>query len=511
MVAGMAGSGGGAHLDDGDEDIPPPDPKDCLTENESSSSDASTDESSSGEEDEEQVDEEERTTGASSKPENTTVDELPTTHGNHKGILTGVNHKLGCEKCKAKQNPDYELVTPKRMSRGRLQLVVEDEGTYECSVTGLVFEVSQGVQIKYCLLSWSKFGAYLKDEWKFAGPIFDVDCDPAILKSIQFPHSLCLADQDDDMVFSVLHMKNSKPVIEPSVEHSGSHIKWSVSSLSPVGPIVQTNRQVGHHGVVLVFKEVDQQASYSFRVYLAPNNDSDIKDIMKEVRSSKKKYMKMEKPPTCQRLLEESKKYRLTSDPEGDITPVNFQFTLHVVKLKGYFEAFFEQPPPFKLSLIEVESDQVVWSATIREGDCVDNGSEKTKRRIERKRNSTSTSEEEANGKRSRWDDESDGIRTDKCPKVTNEQLMEVAKCMGKEWKQVAISYLGLDLKELEKIEVGDEELTMQKFRMLDLWRQRRSKGDAGVAELYTCLNKDDVPNEVRDALEDMMNGDSSK
>lgn len=73
------------------------------------------------------------------------------------------------------------------------RLMLEDEGVYECSETGLVFEVSQRVRIRYRVLSWSKFGAFLSDSWKFAGPIFDVDCDPSILKSIQFPHSLCLA------------------------------------------------------------------------------------------------------------------------------------------------------------------------------------------------------------------------------------------------------------------------------------------------------------------------------
>lgn len=73
----------------------------------------------------------------------------------------------------------------------RLQL--DAEGVYECSDTGLVFEVSQRVKITYCVLSWSKFSTYLTGSWKFAGPIFDVDCDPSILKSVQFPHSLCLA------------------------------------------------------------------------------------------------------------------------------------------------------------------------------------------------------------------------------------------------------------------------------------------------------------------------------
>lgn len=46
----------------------------------------------------------------------------------------------------------------------------------------------------------------------------------------------------------------------------------------------------------------------------------------------------------------------------------DLKFTLAVTKMKGYFEAFFEQPPPFKLSLIEMNTDETVWSATIREG-----------------------------------------------------------------------------------------------------------------------------------------------
>lgn len=31
--------------------------------------------------------------------------------------------------------------------------------------------------------------------------------------------------------------------------------------------------------------------------------------------------MKIEKPPQCQKLLEENRKYRLISEPQGDITP----------------------------------------------------------------------------------------------------------------------------------------------------------------------------------------------
>ena len=44
-------------------------------------------------------------------------------------------------------------------------------------------------------------------------------------------------------------------------------------------------------------------------------------------------------------------------------------FTFEIIKLKGYFEAFFEQPPPFTLSLKEANTDETVWSNIIREGN----------------------------------------------------------------------------------------------------------------------------------------------
>eukprot|EP00063_Salmo_salar_P043174 XP_014018009.1 PREDICTED: uncharacterized protein LOC106580943 isoform X4 [Salmo salar] len=262
MVARMASCGAACNLDEGDGDIPAPDQKGTSTE-----------ESSEEEEDEE---EEEDSDGSAEKEE-----EVESKEPDVEGSCNDVPPKPCCEKCKAVQwSQGNELVTPRRISKGRLQVQLEGEGTYECSVTGLVFEVSGRVLIRYSVLSWSKFGMFLRDSWRFAGPIFNVDCvnsPSSILTSIQFPHSLCLADPDSEMTFSVLHMKDSCPVIEPSVDHSGSHVKWRVSSLSPVGPIVQSSKPVEHHGVVLVYKELALNNSYSFRIYLATNNSSDIK------------------------------------------------------------------------------------------------------------------------------------------------------------------------------------------------------------------------------------------
>ncbi|XP_059188155.1 NACHT, LRR and PYD domains-containing protein 1a allele 5 [Centropristis striata] len=393
MVAEMESCGAACHLEDGDGDIPALENKENQTESDSSSSEnAGTSTEESSEEDDEEEDEDSEglaeKDGGEEEHEEAGADESrndPVT-GPEAEAVNGKDERsfrFCCEKCKAiQQSHGNELVTPRRISKGRLQVQLEGEGSYECSVTGLVFEASERVLVRYSVLSWSKFGAFLRDSWKFAGPIFNVDTvnkDASVLRSIQFPHSVCLSDPDNEMTFSVLHMKNNRPLIEPTADHSGSHVKWNVTSLSPVGPIIQTSQSVEHHGVVLVYKQQgSDHNNYSFHVYLATNSASDIKDIAKQVRGYKKRYIQIEKPPTTSKLDEGT--YRLLSEPEGDIKPQDLKFTLAVTKMKGYFEAFFEQAPPFKLSLIEINTEETVWSATIREGDCVDN-IEKTPRK----------------------------------------------------------------------------------------------------------------------------------
>lgn len=390
---------------------------------------------------------------------------------------------------------------------------LEGEGTYECTVTGLVFEASEPVVVRYSVLSWTKFGAFLQDSWRFAGPIFNVDTvnkDASVLTSIQFPHSICLADPENEMTFSVLHIKNHRPIIEPTVDHSGSHVKWNVTSLSPVGPIIQTSQPVEHHGVVLIYKQVGtNNNNHSFHIYLATNSPSDIKDIRTQVRGYKNRYINIEKPPTCK--LDEGT-YRLLCEPEGEVKPQELKFTLAVTKMKGYFEAFFEQPPPFKMSLIETSTDETVWSATIREGDCVDTEKKPRKRTISRQR-SSSPSEEEINCKRQRSQDESDGgkqVRT-QGQDMSERQLLQVAKRLGNEWKQVAI-FLDLSSQDLEDIQAAEKDVTMQKLKMLVEWKKRRPLGQSTPSHLWTSLDDlDDLPVEIEQTLKDMMRNHMTK
>lgn len=505
MVAEMASCGASAYKEEGDGNVPAPEDKDDnQSESDSSSSDntgSSSDESSGEEDNEEETLKGTAANGSKNGPE----------VNGHKG-KEDRPLKLCCEKCKAvQQSHGNELVTPTRIAKGMLQVKLEGEGTYECTVTGLVFEASEPVVVQYSILSWTKYGAFLQDSWSFAGPIFNVDTvnkEASVLKSIQFPHSVCLADPDSDRRFSVLHIKNRCPIIEPTVDHSGSHVKWNVTSLSPVGPIIQTSHSVERHGVVLIYKQVaNSDNCHSFHIYLSTNSPSDIKDIRNQVRGYKNRYISIEKPPTC--TLDEGT-YRLLCEPEGEVKPQELKFTLAVTKMKGYFEAFFEQPPPFKMSLIETSTDATVWSATIREGDCVDSEKKPRKRTISRQRSSSPSEEEPVNYKRSRWKDESDGVTPAKAQDMSEKQLLQVAKRLGKEWKQVAI-YLDLSTQELDDIQAGEKDVTMQKHKMLLKW-SKRAAGQATASDLLRSVKDlDDLPIEFVQTLEDMMSCHTQK
>lgn len=85
---------------------------------------------------------------------------------------------------------------------------------------------------------------------------------------------------------------------------------------------------------------------------------------------------------------------------------------------------------------------------------------------------------------------------------LSEKQLLQVAKQLGKVWKQVAI-YLDLDSKDLEDIQAAEKDVTMQKLQMLVKWKGRQPPGKATASELWQSLKElDELPNEVHKLLE---------
>ncbi|XP_010715286.1 caspase recruitment domain-containing protein 8-like [Meleagris gallopavo] len=410
-----------------------------------------------------------------------------------------------CEHCR-KENAQREQVTPRKLSGGQYLMKLDAEGTYECSVTGLIFEVNKAVTINYSLLSWSKYAGLVKAPWVVGGPLFDVRCEaPSALTSIAFPHSLCLGDGGSHPAFKVLHIKGAGAAMEPSTDFSASHVRWLVSSLSPVGPLIRSEEPLLYHGVVILYKAIDDDPSLLFRVYVATNNDSFIKDISRTVKHSKKKFIKIDKPPVCQKLLQNGKRYRLICEPEAEITPEEIEFVDgSLLKLKSYIEVYFEKPDDFTLSLVELDSDAVVWKAKLRESDWIhydQNKNEQTRipSSVKRRKSTNSFSEEEKHcSKKQRSNNYTDGIKSRSL--LTDQQLMVIAKLFGVEWKEIAIECLEMEMKDIQQIQANEEEVNIQKFLMLSKWREREQSN--GTAQALCNRLREKVSYEIVQALE---------
>nr|XP_028587251.1 uncharacterized protein LOC114597929 isoform X3 [Podarcis muralis] len=362
-------------------------------------------------------------------------------------VESEVNTHRHCERCKIPQN-QHEQVAPRKLSRGRFWLKLDDEGIYQCAITGLIFEVTKAAVIEYSLLSWTKYAAYLKDPWIVVGPIFDVKCkSPSVLTSIQFPHALCLNDHSSDVTFNVFHFKSNGPEFERSADHSTTHVKWRVSSLSPVGPVIEKYDPVCYHGVVILYKVVNDHPSLKFHVYVAGNNSSFIKEM---------------------EFVDDS-----------------------TLAQKHFFEVYLEHPTELVLSLMDVESEETVWKAKLRECDWIlhnqnNNKQKRSTNSTRRRKSSTSLSEDELCNKRLKAINASDGTKASAV--LTDQQLMILAKKMGKNWKVIGIECLSLSIEDIQQIEAKEEDVNMYKCMMLRKWRD--SEQNNGTARsLYDCLN----------------------
>nr|XP_060623587.1 THO complex subunit 1-like [Anolis sagrei ordinatus] len=236
---------------------------------------------------------------------------------------------------------------------------------------------------------------------------------------------------------------------------------------------------------------------------MASNNSSVIKDVSKSVKRSPNAFIKIEKPP-CHKLLQGGKKYRLISDPEADITPEEIEFGDHSsLAEKPFFEVYLEQPVELTLSLVDLESEETVWRAKLRESDWTvpsqnDNKPKRITNGIRRRKSSNSLSGDELYNKRLKGNDISDGVKTKTV--LTDQQLMILAKKMGKDWKVLGIQCLKVSVEDIEQIEAKDEDINIYKCMMLRKWRD--SEQNNGTAQsLYDCI-KGDASYEVLQILE---------
>ena len=84
---------------------------------------------------------------------------------------------------------------------------------------------------------------------------------------------------------------------------------------------------------------------------------------------------------------------------------------------------------------------------------------------------------------------------------LTNKQLLQVAKTLGKEWEEAGIN-LNLKTQDLDDIKAdGQMDVAMMKLKMLELWTRRRPPGKATAQDLLEGLKDMDLSVETKELL----------
>ncbi|XP_009957902.1 PREDICTED: uncharacterized protein LOC104353111, partial [Leptosomus discolor] len=227
-------------------------------------------------------------------------------------------------------------------------------------------------------------------------------------------------------------------------------------------------------------------------------------DISRDVKHSNKKFIKIDKPPVCHKLLQKGKRYRLVCEPEAEITPEEIEFVDgSLLKLKSYIEVYLEKPDNFTLSLVELESDATVWKAKLRESDWIHYDQNKNEQKrsavsVKKRKPALGISEEDQLcSKKQKTGNTADGIET---KNLTDKQLLAIAKLFDRQWREIAIECLQMKMKDIEQIQATEKDVNMQKFLVLSKWREREQSN--GTAEaLYRSLHEK-VSYEILQALE---------
>lgn len=83
---------------------------------------------------------------------------------------------------------------------------------------------------------------------------------------------------------------------------------------------------------------------------------------------------------------------------------------------------------------------------------------------------------------------------------LTDQQLMVIAKLFGRQWREIAIECLQMEMKDIEQIQATEEEVNMQKFLVLSKWRDRE-QGNGTAEALYRSL-REKASHEILQALQ---------
>ncbi|KAG7215741.1 hypothetical protein INR49_021962 [Caranx melampygus] len=152
-------------------------------------------------------------------------------------------------------------------------------GQFQCTSTGLVFVMTQEVELLYRTVQWDE--AILQSAGKMAaGPLFSIQCPEDAVCRLHLPHCETMEALLSEGLLSVIHISDDgMSIIEP-LEITDTHVIVTVPHLSSFGLVWAQelllriwNNMRSVVGQVLLFRPPNQTArKQSLHVFLLPNN-----------------------------------------------------------------------------------------------------------------------------------------------------------------------------------------------------------------------------------------------
>ncbi|CAI5671032.1 unnamed protein product [Oreochromis niloticus] len=248
------------------------------------------------------------------------------------------------------------------------QFQCSSAGLYQCSVTGLVFDMQGEGDVVYRTVPWNR-RLLDKHHKKPAGPLFDIKCQQQSVCQLHLPHCELISTGGGQFL-QVAHVKDEGVELIPPHQITESHVVINITGFSGYGNVKDKDSACEPvRALVLLFYKppVDPDLTSFLSVLLLPKNV-----VLRDVLHSRKKLVGderyIETSPHCK--LHPKQVYTLSAVPEDDsvlVQPTEAEFDEE--SYDNYFPSFqviLEKiMKTIKMTLTDSTSSHSVWKRAV--------------------------------------------------------------------------------------------------------------------------------------------------
>ncbi|KAM9625452.1 caspase recruitment domain-containing protein 8-like isoform 3-T3 [Morphnus guianensis] len=246
-------------------------------------------------------------------------------------------------------------------------------GIFQCSITGLSFEVKSAVTITYRYATWTRHLSEADQEtWSPAGPLFHIEVQPGVVQSVRLPHFICLTEHVNTGLFSIAHFKSGTMILERPTRLIAFSAVLENPSFSLLGVLWRRLRSTLNsfpmHSSVLIFQQLSA-ANTTLHLYLIPDDKSVKQAVEKQEMNWNSKFIPKPSPfsPLFFGCI-----YQVTSTNAVVIMPeACLPFCYKSPREEQLFVEIYirKMAEEIRFSMIDTRNDTVVWRASLRSGD----------------------------------------------------------------------------------------------------------------------------------------------